>query len=68
LFAESYRILKTGGKLLVVEWNDQPSPIGPAASERMPVSQIKKLAASSNLKEAGVVPADAYHYGLVFIK
>jgi ubiquinone/menaquinone biosynthesis C-methylase UbiE len=68
LFAESYRLLKTGGKLLTVEWNDQPGPIGPPVAERMGQKQLIKLATSSNFKEAGLVPADIYHYGLVFIK
>lgn len=68
LFAEGYRMLKTGGKLLVIEWNDQPSPIGPVATARIAPNIIKILAKQTTLKEAGVLNTDAYHYGLMFIK
>lgn len=68
LFAESYRVLKTSGKLVVVEWNDQPAGFGPSASDRVSVDQIRKLAGQAVLKEAGTLPTDPYHYGLMFIK
>lgn len=68
LLAEAYRILKTGGKLLVVDWNDEPGLIGPPVSVRLPMAEVNKLAASINLKPVGMVPVDIYHYGLVYIK
>ena len=68
LVAESYRILKTGGKIFVIEWNDQPGPIGPPVTERIRPEQVKKLLATAALKESGAVTADIYHYGLMFIK
>jgi ubiquinone/menaquinone biosynthesis C-methylase UbiE len=68
LFAEAYRVLKTGGKLLVIDWNDMPSPIGPPAAGRLPSQEVQRFAQESHLKSAGEVPADAYHYGLMFIK
>lgn len=68
LFAEAYRLLHTGGKLIVIEWNDQPSPIGPVAAERIAMENILKLAAAATLKDAGRLPTDIYHYGLMFIK
>jgi len=68
LFTEIYRLLKTGGKLIVVEWNDQPSSIGPVANERLKPGQIRQLAKQVTLKEAGTLPTDPYHYGLMFIK
>ena len=68
LLAESYRILKTGGKLIALEWNDEVSPIGPQVSDRVPVKEMKALAAGCALKEAGELPVDHYHYGLMFIK
>ncbi len=68
LFAESYRSLKTGGKLLVIDWNDAPSPIGPPAASRLSAGEVSRLAAESHLKSAGELPVDNYHYGLMFIK
>lgn len=68
LFKETYRLLKTGGRAVVIEWNDQPSPIGPQSSERISKSALTKLAAGANLKPAGELPTDPYHYGIVLIK
>lgn len=68
LVDETYRILKTGGRALVIEWNDQPGPIGPAVAERIHPEQVKKLLAAAALKESGTVTADIYHYGLMFTK
>jgi ubiquinone/menaquinone biosynthesis C-methylase UbiE len=68
LLAIAYRLLKTHGRLVVIEWNDQPSPIGPTPEDRIPSSEVSKLISSSNLKQAGMLATDAYHYGLIFIK
>ncbi len=68
LFAEAYRILKTGGKLVVIEWNDQPSPIGPVAAERISESETTTLARKAALKSSGTLSVDPYHYGVIFIK
>lgn len=68
LFKEAYRMLKTGGKLIVVDWNDQPGPIGPVASDRIKPEALIKLAKQTTLKEAGSLATDSYHFGLMFIK
>jgi len=68
LFKDIYRVLKTGGKMLAIEWNDEPSPIGPQPQDRIKPESIIKLAKDIVLKEAGLVETDKYHYGLIFIK
>ena len=68
LLGQAYRLLKTGGKLVVIEWNEIPSPIGPIASERISNNDVAKLAAEATFKPAGLLTADIYHYGLIFIK
>ena len=68
LMAQAYRLLKTGGKLIVLEWNDQPSPIGPMSSDRIGSTETIQLANKASLKQAGVLQTDPYHYGLIFIK
>ena len=68
LFAEAYRVVKTGGKLLIIDWNAQPSPIGPVAAERISEGEVQALAAKANFKPAGNLPVDIYHYGLMYIK
>lgn len=68
LFAEAYRLLKSGGKLLIVEWSDQASPIGPPQATRVKRLEVERLARDSNFKLDKIVETDQYHYGLVFIK
>jgi ubiquinone/menaquinone biosynthesis C-methylase UbiE len=68
LFQEVYRLLKTGGKLIALEWNDEPTVLGPQVADRLPPAVLIKLATQTNLKEAGRLPTDNYHYGLMFIK
>ena len=68
LFKTVYRILKTGGKLVIVDWNEKPSPIGPAAAERVGEQEAKKIASDFSLKFAGTLECDSFHYGLMFIK
>ena len=68
LFDEAYRLLKTGGKLIVIEWNEQPSPIGPAAADRLGEAKVTAVANKSAFKAGGKLSTDPYHYGIVFIK
>src|SRR3989344_2798503 len=39
---EAYRVLKTGGRILVVEW-EADSPLGPAAADRISKSDMQGL-------------------------
>ena len=68
LFGEAYRLLKTGGKLVIIEWNQQPSPIGPVAADRLSEAEVSSSAKKSGFKTAGNLTVDPYHYGLMFIK
>lgn len=65
---ETYRILKTGGKILVVDWNDKPSPIGPASNERLSEDEAKKQVTKAGFKFVSEIDADNFHYSLVFSK
>lgn len=68
LLAHAYALLKTGGQLLVVDWNDQPSPIGPDASKRLQPADVKKEIESNGLRFVKEVESDSYHFAMVFSK
>src|SRR6185436_14616990 len=68
LFAEVYRLMKTGGKLVVIDWNGNPSPIGPQSADRVTKEDITQLARKATLKPGGEMNIDPYHFGLIFIK
>lgn len=68
LFQEVYRLLKSGGKLLVIDWNSNPGHFGPAGDGRVSESEIKEWAEKTNLKFLTNIETDKYHYGLTFTK
>lgn len=68
MFTEAYRMLKTGGKLLVVEWNATPSPIGPRSEDRISEQDVLDLTSKKNFKLIRHLETDRYHYGLLLFK
>ncbi|MFH1867043.1 MAG: methyltransferase domain-containing protein [Patescibacteria group bacterium] len=68
LLDEAKRLLKVGGKMLVVDWKVEPTPFGPAVSERLAPEKVREFAKQFNLKEEKFFEAGPYHYGFVFVK
>jgi ubiquinone/menaquinone biosynthesis C-methylase UbiE len=68
MLREAYRLLKLGGKLLVVDWKVEPTPFGPPVSNRLPPQTIKQLAMKIGLTVVKEFEAGPYHYGFVLVK
>jgi ubiquinone/menaquinone biosynthesis C-methylase UbiE len=68
ILREAIRMLKKGGKLIVVEWKNISSPIGPPVEERVKVDLLKAAAKKLGLSLEEEFEAGQYHYGLIFIK
>jgi len=68
LIKNIYRILKTGGKLLVVDWKKEASVFGPAMDSRISKEDVEKLMTHASLRKEKEVDADNFHYGIVFTK
>jgi len=77
---EAYRLLKTGGRLLVVEWN-KDAILGPSVSERISPEEIRGLLERNGFRPArpqrlsasdggrvGELPAGSFHYALLYTK
>ncbi|MFQ6049552.1 MAG: class I SAM-dependent methyltransferase [Candidatus Paceibacterales bacterium] len=62
---EGKRVLKKGGKILVVDWK-KDSPFGP--KEKVLPEEVKKIAKELNLKLEKEFEAGIYHWGLMFEK
>lgn len=62
---EGKRILRRGGKILVVDWKEN-SPFGP--EKKVLPEEVKKIAEEINLKLENEFEAGLYHYGLIFVK
>ena len=66
IFREIYRVLRTSGKLLVVEWSDKASSFGPEPESRISMAVVTKLLPVSGFQLEQELPADFYHYCLLF--
>ena len=68
LLKNAYRILKSGGKLLAVEWKPEHTPFGPSLEKRLQPEQLEQEFTKLGLKKEKEIPADMYHYALLFTK
>lgn len=68
LLREAIRLLKRGGKLLIVEWKNSDSPFGPQTTERIKPESLKSAAPKLGLEISEEFEAGPYHYGLVLTK
>lgn len=65
VFGEAKRVLKAGGKVLVVDWKGGVR-VGPA--EKLPPEKAKEVAARAGFELIGEFDAGNFHYGLIFKK
>lgn len=64
---EAYRVLKTGGKVLVVEWKPDAA-FGPAVADRIALQDAKKLLEEQGFRPLTELPAGSFHYALLYEK
>lgn len=68
VFKEVGRIIKKGGTLVVVDWNNSNLSFGPDEKNHVPESEVKELASQEDFRFTRVIKASPYHYGLLFNK
>lgn len=68
ILAEAFRLLKSGGQLLFIEWQASSGPIGPAAELRVPQETAERLAKSVGFIKIKDFIAGNSHYGIIFEK
>lgn len=64
---EARRVLKSGGRLAVVEWKPYIA-VGPKKESRMSEAELKQLILSNDFSELKTIDAGTHHYGFVFKK
>ena len=65
---EAVRLIKKGGKLIVVEWKNSALPFGPSIENRVEKDLLKNGSAKLGLKIEEEFEAGDYHYGIIFDK
>lgn len=69
LLRETYRILKTGGRLGIIHWNYDPkTPRGPSMDIRPKPEDCLKWVQNVGFTEPVQYDLKPYHYGIVLIK
>ena len=66
LIDESRRILKKGGKLLVVDWKDSYEGMGPAPHHVVTEKSALELFSKRGFKLLETISAPYHHYGIIF--
>jgi ubiquinone/menaquinone biosynthesis C-methylase UbiE len=68
LIKNIYRMLKTGGRVIAVDWKKEATPFGPSLEVRVAPEDLEAIMVQSGFKKEKAINADSFHYGLVFIK
>ncbi len=68
ILAEAKRVLKPGGALAVIEWDETPLAIGPPAERKVPKSLARRLSLEAGFSLEREFEAGSHHYGLLFKK
>jgi len=68
ILAETYRVLKSGGRMLIVEWNEYDSSMGPEQGLRIKKEDMVTLIQTQKFSIEREVNAGNFHYALVVRK
>lgn len=68
IIREAVRLLKRNGKLLIVEWENSDSPLGPNIEKRVKLDSLKLAAPKLGLDVKESFVAGPYHYGITLTK
>lgn len=65
---ETARLLKKGGKLMIIDWKKIGAPFGPPIKNRPDPEKIKQITEGIGLKFLEEFEAGPYHFGIIFTK
>jgi len=68
IIKEAYRVLKPGGRMLVVEWNENDSSIGPEQKLRIKKDDLVNFIQTQKFSLEREINTGDFHYGLVVTK
>lgn len=66
VFNEANRMLKTKGRVVIIDWSPGDSQFGPPANERTSLDNVRRMAKVVQWQETHSFQASPYHFGVVF--
>ncbi len=68
LIKNIYRILKSPGRIMAVEWKKTATPFGPPLDKRLDQQKLEALLMQVGFRKLKDLQADGYHYAVLFEK
>ena len=68
LIKNIYRVLKSGGRVVAVEWKRTATPFGPPLERRMDQEKLEIMLQMAGFRKDKDLQADGYHYAVLFEK
>lgn len=68
MIAEAVRMLKPGGRLLIIDWKKGVKGFGPPDAARTDEQAMQTMAVAAGVRFERPLEAGAYYYGLLFVK
>lgn len=65
IFQEAKRILKKGGRLVVIDWKKKGSPMGPTQDMRIAQDEVKKILTVNGYKIQQEFEPGEHHWGII---
>ena len=65
---EAQRLLKSGGYLVVADWEKKIGPLGPEKEKMISAEEVKKIAISLGFKVIDKISPSDYHYAVILKK
>jgi len=68
ILREAIRMVKKGGRIIIVEWKNIATPFGPSAEEKVKKDLLELAAKKLGLQLEDEFEAGQFHYGVIFAK
>ncbi len=68
IIREATRMLRQGGKVLVIDWSEGRFPFGPAGDMKIERERVNDVALGAGLKKIKDIEVGRFHYGIIFEK